>query len=121
MGFIITTLNSLQKQIGTPLNSSSNTIGAVATVIYTVPAGKKAIINTFLDRVIGYGTGTLVTFSAGQAIRTKTGAGVPELVFTNENLQGLTLTAGQTITVVSDAAGNNASAAWIINVTELPA
>jgi len=105
-----------------PLLSSSNVIGPTGIIIYTVPAGKKATINNFLDRVIGYGTGTFVNFIvANQNIRTKIGAGVPELSFTNENISKLTLAAGQTIAVTADAAGYNASAAWLISITELPA
>jgi hypothetical protein len=121
--FNLTPLGSGSQSIPeTPLIGNSNIIGIGGIVIYTVPAGKKATINGFLDRVIGYGTGTTVSFSiAGQTIRTKTGAGVPELTFTNENIFKLTLSAGQTIVVSSDAAGNNASAAWFISVTELPA
>lgn len=103
----------------TQFNGNSITIGAAGVTIYTVPAGKKAVIGAFLTKLISFGTGTKLDVTvAGNLIREAT---VGETKFTNENLNQSSLKAGDVIIITSDAAGNNASAAWFLSVTELPA
>lgn len=69
--------------------------------------------------MISFGTGTKLDVNvANNQVREAT---VGEIKFTNENLNGASLKAGDVIIITSDAAGNNASAAWFLSVTELPA
>lgn len=103
----------------TQFNSNSVVIGAAGAILYTCPAGKKATVNALMTKMISFGTGTkLDLFVAGNLTREAT---VGETKFTNENLAGLSLKAGDQIKITSDAAGNNAAAAWFLTITELPA
>lgn len=89
-------------------------------MIYTVPAGKKTIINKFSTQSVGFGNGTKLDYLLGiTKAREDT---VAQLVAqANPLVEGTTLNAGQIIQITSDAPGNNASSTVLLNYTELPA
>ena len=121
--FQLTPLGTIQKDPTSLIQFSNNTIGAAAQIVYTVPAGKKAKIVSIKTQSVGFGNGTKldyrITGTVGLLIREDTVAQTTPQ--DNANITNVVLVAGQTITVNSDAAGNNASSNIYLNVIELPA
>lgn len=114
----VNTLNALQKIPTISVNGTVTDGGTVTKAFYTVPSGKKAVINSIKIAYVGFGTGTLSRiFLNGLQLDQSAGAG-SNLV---EKLSApATLAAGQTVQYGGDAAGNNATINYFIDYQELP-
>lgn len=110
----IQTAQSNKKIVG-----NSIVVGTTGVTIYTVPAGKVAIINTFSDQSINFGANTGINFRIN-ALNLRNCAN-NETGLTSENINGTRLEAGDVISVFGNNAGNNGSVNWFIALMELPA
>lgn len=121
-----TALNQSQKtQPNVSLIGNSNVIGPGGITLYTVPPGKRALVMTasYACVNIGGGGGTYVKTSYGGIQGIYFAAATVNFVPQLDNSigpNGLLLTAGQTIVLVADGAGN-ASCNYIISIQETPA
>lgn len=121
----VSAYGQLQK---TPANVKSagtlTTVGAAGQVnIYTVPAGKRALLLSFVWQDINVGNGTFVqAFIGGLKSRKATLADatvVPDPAVATTN--GLLLIAGDTIGFQGDALGNNGTVNYFAVIQETPA
>lgn len=95
------------------------TIGTTPFVLYTCPAGKKALVKSFKWRPTGFGAGTLMNARAKTRIlsqKTVTSSVMEEVAG-----NGILLIAGETIDLNGDSGANNESAFFDITVQELSA
>lgn len=120
---ITTALSSVQKippTVGDQSNSSF--VGVTAVVLYTCPAGKRAQVQRLAFRTISYGTNTVMQANVkGERVRRTISPAVDVDPVRVDQAEFIVLTAGETITLSGDGAGNNGSIDFIFTVLELPA
>jgi len=119
-----TALNRVQKIPGLTFEDNPVIVGVVAIDIYTVPAGRKALLESLFTRLVSLGTNTQITFQLVtptnlRLVRTT----VPETVLTEKltNTTGILLQAGTILRLDGDGAGNNGSVGYDIKIEETSA
>lgn len=121
--FQLTPLGSPQVVSGKPTIGTLVTVGTTPSVIYTCPAGKKAIINALSDQNVALGANTFqqlrvtiggVTVNLRKMVALEAGS-------LSENINGMVLNAADKIDATGDNAGNNGTINFFLTVTELPA
>ena len=100
-------------------SGNPTTIGTTPFVLYTVPAGRKAILKTFVFRATGFGAGTTMQAVANGINLLDTSSTSNTMV--NALVSSIILAAGQTVTLKGDSGSNNESAFFFITFQELPA
>lgn len=117
--FNLTPLGTAQVNGAKQIIGTSVIVGTTAVVLYTCPAGKKAEIKAFTDRSVALGANVHqhATIS-GTNLRDMSGV---EAGNTSEGINGFTMNAGDTITLVGDNAANNGTINFFISLVELPA
>lgn len=110
---------AVQRIAGTNVSQTLVNVGTTTPALYTVPAGKKAVINALSDKFVAYGAnGSMKLTIAGVIVRSNT---LVETSYTIEPVAGQILTAGQTIIYQGDNAANNGTINVFLSYTELPA
>lgn len=120
---ITTALSNVQKippTVGDQSNSSF--VGVTPVVLYTCPAGKRAQVQRLAFRTISYGTNTVMQANVkGERVRRTLSPAVDVDPVRIDQAEFIVLTAGETITLSGDGAGNNGSIDFIFTILELPA
>lgn len=115
-------LNQVQKIAGFNFAANPVVVGVTAIDIYTVPAGRKAILKSMFTRPVSFGTNTFMRFSlivTGATLRLENVTGT-ETVLTEKlpNTTGILMNAGDIIRLDGDGAGDNGSMGYDIKVEE---
>jgi len=117
-------LNSVQKIPGLTFADNPVIVGVTPIDIYTVPAGRKALLKSMFTRLVSLGAGTLITFQLItptnlRLVRTT----VPETVLTEKltNTNGILLQTGTIIRLDGDSGADNSSVGYDIKVEETSA
>lgn len=100
--------------IGTKAN-----VGTTQSIIYTVPAGKKAIITKYLTKMIALGANTFIAPRIN-TFKTRGNVTIVETVYVDEKMDRLVLLAGDTANFIGDNAANNGTIDFIFAIQELP-
>jgi hypothetical protein len=115
-------LGTIQKpEINKVVSGTFTTAGVTALTLYQVPAGKSAIVRSFLTKMGAFGSGTYLNWIVRGVVVRRTNSPAD----TNENRavevagNGLRLNSGDTIQVQGNAAGNNEDGEYYIGVQEL--
>lgn len=116
-----TALNVVQKLPGLTFADNPVIVGVVAIDIYTVPAGRKAMLRSLFTRAVSFGTNTFMQFQLVTPTNLRLErATVAETVLTEKliNSNGILMQAGTIIKLDGDGAGNNGSMGYDIKVEE---
>lgn len=119
-----TALNVVQKLPGLTFADNPVIVGVTAIDIYTVPAGRKALLKSLFTRLVSLGAGTLITFQLItptnlRLVRTT----VAETVLTEKltNTSGILMQAGTIIRLNGDSGADNSSVGYDIKIEETSA
>lgn len=128
-GGLSITFRSTAKNVSQKINEISIadnpvSVGVTSQNVYTVPAGKKAKINSLFARAVSFGTNTFMRFSilsSGPAARLVNETS-PETILTEKlgQTSGIEIDATDRISLDGDGAGNNGSMGFRITIQETP-
>lgn len=114
--------NASQVTGDTSIKGNRNTVGTTVIDLYTVPAGKKAIIKGASARFVSGGANTLLqVLVAGERVFRETSAPSPAVLQDIPNVKGMVLLAGETISLSGDSGSDNGSMNFLFTFQELPA
>lgn len=116
-------LNQLQHNPKINVNGNPVTVGVTPQNIYTVPAGKKAVLNSLFTRLVSLGTGTFIRFNIVSTVTSRlVNTTVPETVLTEKlvGTSGIEMNAGDDVQLIGDGAGDNSSVGFSLTVEEFP-
>jgi len=102
------------------VKGNSNVIGTTIVVLYTVPAGQKAIITSASFRLVSVGANTDLDIDIGgeRFVRTQTAS---TFMIDLPSAIGKELDAGDTIELMGDSGSDNGSMNFFFTFKELPA
>lgn len=116
-------LNQLQHNPKINVNGNPVNVGVTGQNIYTVPAGKKAVLNSLFTRLVSLGTGTFIRFNIISTVTSRlVNTTVPETVLTEKlvGTSGIEMNAGDDVQLIGDGAGDNSSVGFSLTVEEFP-
>lgn len=116
-------LNQLQHNPKINVNGNPVNVGVTGQNIYTVPAGKKAVLNSLFTRLVSLGTGTFIRFNIVSTVTSRlVNTTVPETVLTEKlvGTSGIEMNAGDDVQLIGDGAGDNSSVGFSLTVEEFP-
>lgn len=116
----VASYNTVQKVPGKPTVGTLTTVGTTPTLIYQVPGGRKASIQAFSDQNVNLGVNTFMNCRltiGGNTVNLRKMVAL-ENNLVNENIQGLTMNAGDKIDATGDNAGDNGTINFILSVQE---
>lgn len=119
-----TALNVIQKIPGITFAANPVIVGTTAIDIYTVPAGRKALLKSMFTRLVSLGANTLITFQLITPTNLRLErTTVPETVLTEKltNTSGILMQAGTIIRLDGDNGADNGSVGYDIKVEETSA
>lgn len=101
------------------VNASSTIIGTTAVTLYTVPAGKVAMINSLITRISGMGANTAISLTVeGNIVKRVTAS---ETTSVESAGGGIRLVATDVISFSGDSGSDNGAAGWLISIKEFDA
>jgi len=114
--------NQSQVTGDTSLKGNENSIGTTPTILYTVPAGKKAIVTAAAARFVSGGANTNLDITiAGERIFRESAAPSPPVLQDIPNVKGMVMLATETIVLLGDSGSDNGSMNFLFTFNELPA
>jgi len=123
MALPVITARNVKQALSQNVEADGNptTIGSTTTItIYTCPAAKSCVVDDLQVRFTGLGANTSLFVNA-KLRRLREDTTGTETSMVQSAGQGILLTAGDTVTLTGNNAGDNGSAFFVFSGTELPA